>query len=45
MTEEVNDIQMFFGDISKNEEFNFCSNKIKTSKYTLLSFLPLAVIN
>jgi len=38
--------RMFFiGDNDKNNEFNFCSNAIKTSKYTYTTFLPLAVFN
>ena len=32
-------------DVSKNKEMKFVSNFIKTTKYTIFSFLPQSIIN
>ena len=35
--------ELFLNDASKNEQFKFASNYIKTTKYTLLNFLPVSI--
>ena len=36
--------KLFINDQAKNSEFEFVSNYIRTTKYTLLTFLPLSIL-
>ena len=36
--------KLFINDQAKNSEFGFVSNYIRTTKYTLLTFLPLSIL-
>jgi hypothetical protein len=36
--------KLYINDPNKNSEFIFCSNYIRTTKYTLLTFLPLSIL-